>query len=519
MQPTFPAPPAAKPRRRRWPMLLVGILLLLAATPGAVYFTAGWLRDRELAAIYTEIEADDPHWRWDDLVTDLKPLPDEQNAAARIGKVRSLLRRTPLNLNPKLEDDRIAKYCNSRLPEEASQLLRTAFSQVDPVAIKEARKLKDMPNGRFPLKLGEGPFVLDVDYVQDTREAAKLLRCDAMLRAQDNDCDGAAESCRALVNTARAIKDHPSIIAQLVRIAIQAIAVGAPSNELWPQGDVSEENLKKLQEMLEAEVTADGLEQAMRGERALGHQAYSLGQFPVIIFGGGYPEYLRMLNGEVKAARLKDTERDAAFRKLQDKYSTGQNVLTRQSTRAMMKINEASRRAHAQLGVAIVGVAAERFRSKQAHWPSGIDELIKAGLLKEHCRDPYDGNPLRWKRVPTGVIIYSVGPDKIDNGGKLDRSNLIAPGTDVGFELWNNFNDNRLRGIAPRRAGREGWAMSTTTARHGGAAPLVPKKMRKLTRLRTYSFLKPRRPVGALVLAQAGAAWYSHDHAKRPPGR
>jgi hypothetical protein len=32
-------------------------------------------------------------------------------------------------------------------------------------------------------------------------------------------------------------------------------------------------------------------------------------------------------------------------------------------------------------------------------------------------------------------MIYSVGKDMKDDGGKLNRGNLTAPGTDLGFEL------------------------------------------------------------------------------------
>jgi hypothetical protein len=44
---------------------------------------------------------------------------------------------------------------------------------------------------------------------------------------------------------------------------------------------------------------------------------------------------------------------------------------------------------------------------------------------------------LRRKRLPDGLVIYSVGPDLTDNGGTLNRQNPIAPGDDLGFRLWD----------------------------------------------------------------------------------
>ncbi len=31
--------------------------------------------------------------------------------------------------------------------------------------------------------------------------------------------------------------------------------------------------------------------------------------------------------------------------------------------------------------------------------------------------DPFDGKPLRLKQTDHGLIVYSIGPDMIDNGG------------------------------------------------------------------------------------------------------
>src|SRR5262249_18044963 len=156
--------------------------------------------------------------------------------------------------------------------------------------------------------------------LQETRQVANLLLCDAVLRAHQDDREGAAESCQAILILAHALKDQPFLITQLIRNAEQAIALGAIEWTLG-QGTVSETNLAKLQALLEAEAAADGLHQAMRGERAGSHQMYKglragttsfaelfgttgfrggpgdrvLDAFPGLILNG-YPEYLRMMN-------------------------------------------------------------------------------------------------------------------------------------------------------------------------------------------------------------------------------
>ena len=56
-------------------------------------------------------------------------------------------------------------------------------------------------------------------------------------------------------------------------------------------------------------------------------------------------------------------------------------------------------------------------------------ELNSLVLPKEAIVDPFDGQPLRIKRTEMGPIVYSVGDDLKDDGGKLDYP---SP-TDVGL--------------------------------------------------------------------------------------
>jgi hypothetical protein len=44
---------------------------------------------------------------------------------------------------------------------------------------------------------------------------------------------------------------------------------------------------------------------------------------------------------------------------------------------------------------------------------------------------------MRYRRLPDGVMFYSTGPDRVDNGGAYDRKNYESPGTDISFPLWD----------------------------------------------------------------------------------
>jgi hypothetical protein len=102
---------------------------------------------------------------------------------------------------------------------------------------------------------------------------------------------------------------------------------------------------------------------------------------------------------------------------------------------AWPKLIDVAHRDHADLRCAILMLAAERLRKAQGHWPQNVDELALRVVAKVPI-DPFDGKPLRMVRTEDGLILYSVGEDGVDNGGKLsDRPNVA--GTDCGLRLWD----------------------------------------------------------------------------------
>ena len=92
-------------------------------------------------------------------------------------------------------------------------------------------------------------------------------------------------------------------------------------------------------------------------------------------------------------------------------------------------------RSQAVLRSAIAALAVERYRLEHERWPHSLSALVPQ-YLRQAPVDPHDGESLRYRRLDHGVVIYSVGPDQQDNGGNI-TSNSTAPGTDIGFRLWN----------------------------------------------------------------------------------
>lgn len=457
------APAARKRRRRRWLIGLICLLGLLAIPVGG-YFALAWQRDHELEAIIAELDRTDPHWRFDDMAAQRPPVADADNPALVVMKVDALMRPVGGVLsfqNEALFQDPLPPV--HRLNGLQIAALREGLAKHGE-ALKLARTLKDFPGeGRHSIKVAPDWISTNLDPLQRTRGVMWMLDLNAKLRAEDDDATGAVESCRALLVAARSIGLEPYLIAALIRYAGQAMTVNALERTL-AQTEPPAEQLEAMQELLAREIEAPILVEAMRGERAGDDQLmlhlkdgnvkisalmagpirgtrnsledWLMDHLPLVV-SGGRPEFLRMMNKNVEAAKLPPEKQGPVFDEINREARDSSAIFVRLLLPATQKVSQAHRRIQAQMRCAMVGVAAERYRIKHGQWPAALADLCTDGLLAAVPTDPCDGRPLRYKGLPNGVLVYSVGMDGVDNGGALDRVNLIGTGVDIGFQLWD----------------------------------------------------------------------------------
>lgn len=62
-------------------------------------------------------------------------------------------------------------------------------------------------------------------------------------------------------------------------------------------------------------------------------------------------------------------------------------------------------------------MAIERFRLREGRLPKMLDELVP-DFLASVPSDPFGGGPLRYRADETEYLVYSVGPDGVDDGGR-----------------------------------------------------------------------------------------------------
>ena len=132
--------------------------------------------------------------------------------------------------------------------------------------------------------------------------------------------------------------------------------------------------------------------------------------------------------------KLPDSEHSPVFARVDAMAKDWrQPILFRLLVPAMSKLHEAHLRNQARLRAAVLAIAAERHRRRLGAWPDRIDSLVPPDL-KQAGIDPYDGRPFLLKRLPDGIVIYSVGANRIDDGGMVGQTGATP---DIGFRLWD----------------------------------------------------------------------------------
>jgi hypothetical protein len=463
-----PEPQPLAPPRRRWRLwVLVGLALVLAAVVGG-FVALDYFRERDLRAAEAEADRLDPGWDFDALEAARADVPDAENGAALVlaAKVPGAWPAAPAAAVPGLEE-RFADLAPPQRPDDDTmKLLRAELAKVAGT-LDVARDLADRPRGRFAVTWSGDLIGTMMSHVQQVRVVGFALTFDAYLRALDGDGDGALRSCRASLNAGRALGDEPAPISQFIRASGSRRAARAAERVL-ALGEASPQSLAEMQRAL-AEEAEEPLQlttaraqrvffyhslAAMRSGKVsranFGLRTSMLGRHGDDFIDGARARacqtaYLHYHNEMVEIAKLpveKQQDRLKSLSPPPQRLPLLLDALARDGDEPSAVW--AFHRAKAELRCAAVALAAERFRLAKGHWPERLEDLVP-DYLPAVPADPFDGRPLRLRRMDDGILVYSVGADGEDNGGNVDRKNERSPGTDLGFRLW----DTARRGVTP----------------------------------------------------------------------
>ncbi len=455
---------AEKPPVSVWKRLVLGAGLFVLMLTVLAIIQSSFQHSREEAAFektIADLDETDPGWRLEDIENARPHVPDEQNSATVVlAAIRLLLPPVFRTNAPPLLPTHPPELFNAKQVSLLEKYLTARHA-----GLIEARKLADMPIGQFPRDYPLRPVQGTGIHSGAISATTAVLQYDAFYLAQNDKPADAIRSCQAMFNAARAVGDEPLVKSQDGRLGSLPFEATTAAERILALCVPSARDLANLQALAEDEEGHPGYLLGQRGHRARVHELINrllMGAIEVEdVYSEDdpelgwrlkyakwtvrpnirreYPELLRLHNLAVEIARLPLHEQAAAEKDLKDEIDRLSPRL--KFVKKWMPIKgmfgEMFRLKVAYWRCLIVLVALERYRQAKGVWPATLDELVP-GLLKAVPLDPNDGKPLRYKKLSDGVVVYSVGRDKVDDGGIIHGMKPNASGRrDWGLRLWD----------------------------------------------------------------------------------
>ncbi len=375
------------------------------------------------------------------------PVPDSENGALIMTQALAMITTLPdsrSNLIYQVKTGRTNQW------SAATRAAVEAHLQVNAPSLARAREALLLPRFRYPVDFSYGPTA-DIRHLGKLKQMAQLAQLEAALDAEKGRADQWPESVAFQLKLAETLDDEPILISYLVRDAIVGIATttaGRNLNRTGPNG----EGCRRLQEAFTHAGRTNLLPLALVGDRAIQIPLFrmsrqemdSLSQDDSNIFPPKPPKQQRFEGKPMPGLWLTGFwERDLNFYlETMDKYisltalpAPASFALTNYSESAStvarkrlyikaamelpvykkVPVKEAQLQANVRL--ATTAFAVERFRLAKGRLPDALSDLAPQ-FLDAVPTDPFDGEPLRYHTLPRGYVIYSVGPDGHDAGGR-----------------------------------------------------------------------------------------------------
>jgi hypothetical protein len=275
-------------------------------------------------------------------------------------------------------------------------------------------------------------------HLGDSRNCSILLKLEAIFHAENNNSQLAARSVMSNFSLARSLAKEPTSFSQSIRIICQRFAVQS-IERIINRTELTDESLLQFSEMLREAEDISSIILGLAGERCRGiyvfknptllteefvgentlpapvfeiYSALGLGERDGIVYLDFVNEYIDYMNLPMQQYQRASETMEAKLRKVSKTH-----ILFNIFSPRYYWIMRSYSRNIAQVRAARVGIAVQRYRLSTGNLPDTLEDLVPV-YLDTIPEDPYDGQALRYSKLETGFVVYSIGSDKIDDGGR-----------------------------------------------------------------------------------------------------
>lgn len=420
---------------------LAGLTLLVAAA-GTLHLAANRGLNRRIAAIRAKGEP----ISIDDLNALNPVIPDDQNMTLRLIEFGGSLRPSQ-DADEQIENlwhqlsSREQAPTGEPLPAErldaARRYLRERAAELD--GIHEALKLDQGSLGTVWITPAISTMLPGL---APLRDVARAIAAEQQVATEDGDRGRSASILFEMLHLDDALKHDSGLICTLVRIAIRSLAQDRIERTINHRG-LDTESIRKLEQCLQSKESDIDFRKAMIVERALfvdTTQWLRSAKGTVSMLGGSAADIssiwaylpavpaLDTADGVKTLNALVDSLDKPDVRSLQRIQSIESSLLALPWYKVMSRALIPSCSRAAQFWVRHVAstralqtaLACERFRLATGNWPDSPEKLVP-DFLSAVLTDPFDGKPIRFERIKSGIKVWSIGEDLTDDAGSVGR--------------------------------------------------------------------------------------------------
>jgi hypothetical protein len=368
-------------------------------------------------------------------------VPDNENAALVMTQAFALMRNYPDSRSNEIDQIQSFPARWQHPTNEQIQLL-TGYVEMNSNALAKMAEALKLPKSRYPVDFSPG-FETLLPHLDKIREMALLSKYRAVLAIDSGQPTNADASVKDIFGMARTLDEEPTLISQLVRFTLVRIGM-VTLEDRFNAGKMSNAELTDLADVFAQQKETNFIARGLIGERAMAvpffrtsfakmkqlsdfetpraespaPQRPSLVLKTTGIFERDLLFYLGALETNIFFARLPPPQSLATTKnKMTEDARKHYYIFSAMILPAVSGPATREADGFARIRLATTAIAVERFRLLQGRPPESLSELTPQ-FLPNVPIDPFDGQPLRYHRLAKGYVIYSVGQDRHDDGGR-----------------------------------------------------------------------------------------------------
>jgi len=304
-----------------------------------------------------------------------------------------------------------------------------------------------LPDCRFPAIITNSYAALLPHLIAAKQEALRL-RVMSAVATDDGRIDEAITAMKATTQLARHLTREPFLVSQLVCVALMQ-GVLDDASRLLSRRTLTASDLAALETVIRRTEFPGALETAVFSEIPAGMSVFGMssrrvaqiflegreghseagwkaGVLVLDVTGWTSADRRLYLETMLNLSRLATNASPTAIEEFQRVVDTAASEARRFPPRlfsamllpALGKVPQKFLALDARRQAAMVALAIERHRLASGGQPPESLAAISAEFLPAIPVDPFDGQPMRYRTLGQGYVVYSVGQGLLDNGGK-----------------------------------------------------------------------------------------------------